>query len=281
MDWLLYTSYFIFGTIIGSFLNVVILRYNTGFALTGRSGCLSCGKKLQWYELIPILSFLFLRGKCAGCNSKISWQYPLVEFTTGMLFMFTLVNFLDIYNPQSYILTVLYLVIVALLIVIAVYDIRHTIIPDGLVYTFAAVSFIQLFFNYSFYELTHYPHILDLLAGPLLFLPFFLLWFVSRGRWMGFGDAKLAVGIGFLLGLKEGISALVIAFWIGAFVSLVYIMLQKILSSTVIQKTGLFLRLKQLTIKSEIPFAPYLIIGTFLAVFYSLDVFNLYELFGL
>lgn len=98
---------------------------------------------------------------------------------------------------------------------------------------------------------------------------------------MGFGDAKLAVGIGFLLGLKEGISALVIAFWIGAFVSLVYIMLQKILSSTVIQKTGLFLRLKQLTIKSEIPFAPYLIIGTFLAVFYSLDVFNLYELFGL
>ena len=81
---LLQSGVFILGAIIGSFLNVVILRYGTK-SLGGRSECPSCGKKLVWFELIPIFSFLFLRGKCGSCGRKISWQYPLVEISTGLI----------------------------------------------------------------------------------------------------------------------------------------------------------------------------------------------------
>lgn len=273
--------WFVFGAIIGSFLNVVILRYNTGFALSGRSGCLSCGKQLEWYELIPVVSFIFLRGKCRSCESSISWQYPLVEAGTGALFAFTFLSFFNALTVSNISIVAFYLFVISLLVVITVYDIRHTIIPDGLVYAFIAVSFVKLFFTYSLYELTHFPHILDLFAGPLLFLPFFLLWFVSRGRWMGFGDAKLALGIGFLLGIEGGISAIILAFWIGAVVSLVYILLGRIAESAPVKKYALFLHLKHLTIKSEIPFAPYLILGTLLVLFFNIDVFHLESLFGI
>lgn len=278
---LLSVLYFIFGTIIGSFLNVVILRYNTGFALTGRSGCLTCGKKLEWYELIPVLSFVFLKGKCSECKSPISCQYPFVEIVTGFLFLLTIHTFLTTGTFWNLVEVAYYLLVVAILTVITVYDIRHTIIPDGLVYTFIVVSFIKIFFDYSLQELLSYPHVLNLLAGPLLFLPFFLLWFVSKGRWMGFGDAKLALGMGFFLGFKEGISAVIIGFWVGALISVIYMTLERILSSTVIQKIGLSLGTKHLTIKSEIPFAPYLILGTLIALFFSVDVFNLGLLFDL
>src|SRR3989344_1792899 len=84
---------FILGTIIGSFLNVVILRYNTGSSIQGRSGCMSCGKPLVWYELFPVLSFLFLLGRCGGCKSRISAQYPLVELLTGIIFLLTFLQF--------------------------------------------------------------------------------------------------------------------------------------------------------------------------------------------
>ena len=78
--------FFIFGLIIGSFLNVVILRFNTERSFGGRSGCMSCRKKLFWYELVPLFSFLGLKGRCKNCKTKISWQYPLVEFITGLIF---------------------------------------------------------------------------------------------------------------------------------------------------------------------------------------------------
>lgn len=75
----------LFGLIVGSFLNVVILRMNTGKTLGGRSMCLSCNKKLEWYELIPLVSFIIQRGRCTKCHSKISWQYPIVEAITAVL----------------------------------------------------------------------------------------------------------------------------------------------------------------------------------------------------
>ncbi|NDE68410.1 prepilin peptidase, partial [bacterium] len=84
MDWLIIFFTFVFGTIIGSFLNVVSLRYNTGMGVNGRSRCFSCGKTLRWMELVPILSFVWQMGKCRKCETRISWQYPLIEAVAGL-----------------------------------------------------------------------------------------------------------------------------------------------------------------------------------------------------
>ena len=111
---------FILGAIVGSFLNVVILRLGTGAGFGGRSFCFSCREKLKWFELIPIFSFFFQRGHCRKCHSRISWQYPLVEILTGVIFLLTYYQLLTINYSLIY-----YWLIFSLLLVIAVYDFRQ------------------------------------------------------------------------------------------------------------------------------------------------------------
>jgi len=256
---------FILGTIVGSFLNVVILRYNSSVSFfSGRSFCPSCGKNLSWYELIPIVSFIILRRKCAGCESKISWQYPLVEIATGLLFLLTIFNFqFSIFNIETAMITLYYWIIWSVLIIIFVYDLRHKIIPDGLVFLFAGLSLVHLIFSTWRFDL----QVGDFLAGPLLALPFAALWFFSQGRWMGLGDAKLALGIGWFLGLAKGGSAIILGFWLGAIVGIFLILLGKLS----ISKPWL----RQFGFKSEIPFGPFLILGTIITFFFGWSVFDL------
>ena len=270
---------FILGTIVGSFLNVVILRYSTGVSFfSGRSFCTSCGKKLSWYELVPIVSFFVLRGKCAGCGSKISWQYPLVELTTGALFVFSVMyelrfmnyEWIGVFNRNSLILSLnsLYLFFIwSILVVISVYDLRHKIIPDLLVFLFAGLSLTYLIVTTwtSGFQVSW-----DVLAGPLYALPFAALWFFSQGRWMGLGDAKLALGIGWFLGLIKGGSAIILGFWMGAIVGLVLVGISKL---SKIKKGRSFF--KNYGLKSEIPFGPFLILGTMIAFFFNINVFDL------
>lgn len=256
-------SIFVFGlgAIIGSFLNVVIFRYQTGMSMVkGQSVCLSCTKTLTWLELVPIFSFLAQKGRCRSCLSKISWQYPAVEFTTACIFLAT---FWHLGGLQAPILElVLTLIIFCLLIVIAVYDLRHKIIPDTWSYSLAVLAFILtpglLYFNTG-NNLPWYEWI----SGLLVASPFAFLFLISRGRWMGFGDAKLALGIGWFLGLSLGISAIIWGFWIGAAYGLT------------IMAIGLKYKGKKITIKSEIPFAPFLIIGWLLVYFVGLDLIHL------
>ena len=198
--------FFVLGAVVGSFLNVVILRYGTGRGFFGRSACFSCWRKLSWFELAPIFSFLFLRGRCRHCDSRVSWQYPLVEFLAGIIFLATFWKFPDVLASGALRLALIlsflyYLAVFSLLIVIAVYDLRHKIIPDGPVYAFACTALIFLFLTHPPIEFFRSPAVFDLLAGPLAALPFFFLWFFSGGRWMGLGDAKLALGLGWFLGL--------------------------------------------------------------------------------
>src|SRR3989344_2226114 len=270
MNTLFALSVFILGTIVGSFLNVVILRYNTGVSFfSGRSFCPSCGKKLSWYELVPIVSFFVLRRKCAGCGSKISWQYPLVELATGLLFLSTLYAlrstlFFDIYYLLS---TIYYLLIWSILIVISVYDLRHKIIPDLLVFLFAGLSLAYLVVSTGWGNILHAPYYWDFLAGPLFALPFAALWFFSHGRWMGLGDAKLALGIGWFLGLIKGGSAIILGFWLGAIVGLALVGISKLsIAKRFHSNYGL---------KSEIPFGPFLILGAIIAFFFNINVFDL------
>jgi len=265
METLISVLVFIFGLIVGSFLNVVICRYNTGKTLGGRSMCFSCGKVLKWYELVPVLSFLFLRGKCGVCKSRLSWQYPIVEFVTGILFLGAF--FLSAFNIYIFIYLCAQF---ALLIVISVYDIRHKIIPDLFVYVFVILALIfvltPLFLgNYDFSVL-----LWNILAGPIYFLPFAGLWYFSRGKWIGFGDAKLALGIGWFLGFTNAYIAIVLAVWVGAIVGIGLILYTKILC---------FATDKKITLKSEIPFGPFLVFGLLATLFLESWIVDFIKIF--
>ncbi|MEK7081772.1 MAG: prepilin peptidase, partial [Patescibacteria group bacterium] len=190
-------------------------------------------------------SFIFLRGRCRSCRAKISWQYPLVEILTAVIFLFLFKS------PLA-------LIVWCLLIVIMIYDWRHKIIPDSLVLAFGILALAMAILNNLGSDLS-----LALLWGPLFAAPFFLLWYFSGGKWMGLGDAKLGLGLGWLLGVAS-IDAFILAFWIGATVSLLIVGWQSW------QKDQ-----KKLTIKSEVPFAPFLFAATFLVYFFKLSAFEL------
>jgi leader peptidase (prepilin peptidase)/N-methyltransferase len=182
---LIFIFVFILGTIIGSFLNVVIFRLNTGrTVVNGRSICMSCNKDLRWFELIPVFSFLIQSGKCRRCAGKISHQYPIVELLTGIVFALISFKFLSIIYVSffSYVLIVsIYVFIFSLLIVIAVYDLRHKIIPDKLVFTFITISLISIFLNPSLSgPLFVLPTFVAFVSGPVLALPFVCLWYFSK-----------------------------------------------------------------------------------------------------
>ena len=161
-----------------------------------------------------------------------------------------------------------YVALFSLLVVIAVYDLKHKIIPDMLSFVFGALAFVGLFFFYNndaisgFY--LHIPSILEFLSGLLIASPFAVFWLISSGKWMGLGDAKLALGIGWLLGLTSALSGLVIAFWSGTIIGLALIILSKN------KKNGLKIKMK-----SEIPFAPFLVLGAFLAFIFELNLFGI------
>jgi len=260
---LLFIIYFLFlGLIVGSFLNVVILRYNTGYSLSGRSGCFSCGHGLAWYEMIPVASYLVLCGRCKHCHSRISRQYPLVEIFTGLLFALTAWRF---YPNMSAVL--FYCLILSLLVVVVVYDLKHKIIVDTPVYAFILLSVMSpaiLNWKNALSTEVGFQIFLNLVSGAVIFLAFFSLWYFSRGRWMGFGDAKLGFGIGALLGFSGSVNAVVLAFWFGALVGLSLIGLGKIKSLKSFRR--------KFSIKSEIPFAPFLVLGLLLSLFANISI---------
>src|SRR3989344_8216595 len=180
----------LFGLIIGSFLNVLILRHGAR-RVGGRSACMSCGSRIEWYDNIPVFSWLALRGRCRTCGSAISIQYPLVEASTGALFALigaSIPTPIDVAHVVEQLLPAC--VIASLLIAIAAYDIRHTIIPDAWAYSFACAAIVWGFFALE----PQYGLPVFILSGPIAALPLFSLWAMSRGRWMGLGDVKLALG---------------------------------------------------------------------------------------
>lgn len=249
------------GAAVGSFLNALSYRFRSGYSMSGRSRCFSCGKQLTWYELIPVLSFMLLRGRCSRCKTRISPQYISVEITTALLFLFSYLTFG----------LTLYAAVIALassvLILILVYDLRHTIIPNEFVYSFAALALIAALIESGWG--TEFSIFIDHVFAGIIYSSFFyLLWHASNGRWMGLGDAKLVGGIGFLLGLIEGITAVTLAFWIGAAVALAHIGVQRVWGQDESKEST-----DQLTMKSEIPFAPYLVVGTLLVLFLKLSIF--------
>lgn len=251
-----------FGIIIGSFLNVVIYRFHTGKSLNGSSHCLSCQTDLRWYELFPLLSYLMLRGRCRSCSAIIPSRYVWVELATGLLFVLVVVTLSPWYWFLSFIL-------VSILVVVAVYDLYHMVIPNFFVGLLIAIAFFLTILKYL--VLPDWQTIAwQLLAGILSYGFFASLWFFSKGRWIGYGDAKLAFPLGYVVGLVGAFSMIVLSFWIGAVISLSLIGYTWLKQKRG-QSTLRFLA-QPLTMKSEVPFAPFLIIAFFLVYLLGADV---------
>lgn len=263
--WYQYAIVISFGAIIGSFLNVYIYRFNTGKSLSGHSHCLSCGTRLRFFELFPLFSYLGLRGRCRTCGSGVPVRYFLVELLTAGLYLLAYLN-------ATSVLEVLYLwLLLAILIVIVVYDIRHYIIPDSL--TLSVTTLALIWMGYLWYGGVAPLSLLITVAAALGGASFFLfLWVISKGRWIGFGDVKLAFPLGLIVGAPLVFSMIALSFWIGAAISLVLVGLSKIQRG----KLPLRLGLRHLTIKSVVPFAPFLIAGCVVTLFTQLNVLTLF-----
>ena len=265
-----YGVIFIFGAIVGSFLNVVLYRLHTGKTLGGRSHCMSCLVTLRWYELLPVVSYLVQRGRCRSCSSCIPSRYFFVEILTGLLyilmwFTFSLSPFLFVLNAA----------LASLFVLILVYDIAHAIIPDELTYGVFGIASIYLLYGYSVE-----PDMTQILsrgfAGVCGALFFFSLWYVSKGRWIGLGDAKLALPLGLIVGGVGTFSMIVLSFWVGALISLILLALERL---TKRGKIRLHFLATPLTIKSEVPFAPFLILGFLFVHIFHANIFTITSIF--
>jgi len=250
-----YFLVFVLGLCIGSFLNCVVYRLETKKSLKGRSFCPKCKKQLCWQDLIPVFSFVFLGGKCRNCKQKISLQYPLVELATGIVFLL-LFNFefvTILYPSVRSIIEICFLFYVfSALIAIFIYDLKHYEIPDKILIPAIVITlFYGLFFN--FYVISSH-----LLAAFAAFSFFFIIFWFSKGQWMGFGDAKFAILMGLLLGFPNTVVALFLAFFFGAIIGVILM---------IFEKKGL---------KSEIPFGPFLIFGVFLALIWGPKIISWY-----
>ncbi len=265
--WFFYLSIFILGAIIGSFLNVVIYRFHTGRSLNGSSHCLSCAKQLRWFELFPLFSYIALRGRCSGCKSFVPVRYFVVESLTAVLFMVALSLSQSI--EMFAWLTGMFVV----LILITVYDYYHFIIPDELTAALTVLMGLWLSWQYWLGAVTLYS--LTVLVGASVAGAgfFFFLWFVSRGQWLGFGDVKLAIPLGLWVGATSIFSFIVVSFWIGAVISLLILAWQKYERG----KRRLHLSAETLTMKSAVPFAPFMIAGATLVYITQFDVLSLFS----
>jgi leader peptidase (prepilin peptidase)/N-methyltransferase len=279
---------FFLGLIVGSFLNVLVFRHRTGLSLGGRSRCRACGKILRWFELLPVVSFVFQRGKCRGCGARISRQYPAVEIATGVLFALGYwriasdagVGFSDFPPIAALTALALFFAEAGLLVAIVAYDLRHRIIPDAFVYPLAGAGLLQATLALAQTGVAGaFPIAARLFAGPALFLPFFLIWLLSRGRAMGFGDAKLALAIGWARGFSAGAAAFALSFWIGAAVSVGALLVERAFAA--LRPRGALRRAGGgLTMKSEIPFAPFLAAGSLASFLLGIDLGDIGRVVG-
>lgn len=250
-----YFFIFFIGLFVGSFLNVLADRLpREESVVRGRSHCEKCGKDLAWYDLIPLFSFIFLKGNCRYCGTRLSWYYPAVELTTGALFVITAFFVLDNFQfspplqgfEGQAISLIYYLFIVSSLIVVFFADLKYGIIPDKIIIPAILISGLYLFMIHN----SLFPiHFLSGLGACLFFLALYL---GTKGKGMGFGDVKFAFLMGLILGFPDIVISLYIAFLTGAIAGCILIIWGR----------------KKL-VGTSIPFGPFLAIGTFLAMFWG------------
>jgi len=267
MDYFLIFFIFLIGTSIGSFLNVLIDRLPQDKKITGRSECDYCHHKLSWRDLIPILSFFILKGRCRYCSKKISCQYPLVEILAGLMFVFVFVflqikdNQYQIINLRYWLLVISYWGLISCFMVVFFSDVKYHLISDYILWAFFIFSFLFNLINFNHFQL----FLTNLIpSGFIVAFPIWLIYFLSKERAMGLGDVYLSAILGFLLGWQKGFLALYLAFILGGITGISLIT---------------FGRKK---LKSKIAFGPFLVIGALVMLFWGEIILNwLIKIYGL
>jgi len=257
--WMVLAVAALYGAVIGSFLNVISLRYAAQLSdrqsllsvVGGRSRCPHCEQTLRWWELVPIVSFVFLRGKCQRCQQKISYQYPLIELLMAVITV-------GIVARAGVTLASIGLAVIsALLLVLASIDFKTFLLPDVFIIVLTGAVAVTLGLQGRLFEYMVLGGI-GVGAGFLL-----LLWVITRGRGIGLGDVKLLVPLGMLFGTYDTILLLFMAFGGGGLV-------------------GIFLLLRGgATLKTAVPFGPFLIAATVLLLLWPELSATFFSLFAL
>lgn len=246
----------LFGLMIGSAINALVWRLYVGRSwVKGRSVCPDCDHRLAAKDLVPVVSWLWLRGKCRYCGKKIHWQYPVVEVVTALLFglsAWALLGSVFSQGPAAVAVVRLgfWLVMLSMMIVLAVYDARWMLLPDRVMLPLIGVAVV---YSATMAVMTGAPQVFvgAGLAAIAVGAAFYGLVAVSRGRAMGGGDIKLVFAMGLMLGLKAMAVALLLAFNVAAIVGVVMI---------VLRRRGR---------KDHIPFGPFLVGGAVAAFLYG------------
>ena len=237
-------------------MQVVASRLHIAPITKGRSKCLSCGEALRPSDLIPLISYLWLRGKCRYCKSTYGVSALVVEIIFGTTF---LLLYLVILAGQptlllSIISLVYYSVLFGVLGVMALYDRAHSYIPSGFLLSYIVLTFI-VYLNNVFRD----PSPMVILGPFIVAFPFALIWIITKGRGLGFGDIILFVGVGAFFGTSQGFAVLMISVWLGAIVGLYikYIVNNKKIGPT------------------PMPFVPFIVIAFLIVLFTGVDVFSI------
>jgi len=260
--------FLIAGLIIGSFLGAVNYRLKTAEDIVfKRSHCPHCKHMIRWYDNIPLLSFIVLFGRCRDCRKYISWEYPLIEMMTGILFAGVALKFFgapvlgisgiisgavstNIIIDMSF-----FLFAICYLVLIFWHDYDYMLIPDAVIYPAMIVTFFYQVYKYIQSPLAiadfHSPVMSSLIAGLGAALFFFALIWVSKGKWMGGGDVKLGFLAGLIVGWPKILFVFFLTYFIGSVVSL------------------LLIAMKKKTWKSRIPFAPFMVSAILIILFFS------------
>lgn len=213
---------FCFGAAIGSFLNVVIWRMPRGEQISkGRSHCPHCSKELIAIDLIPVLSFVLQKGRCRYCSKRITARYPIIELTTAGLF--TIAYFLLIpASSMDWLELFRIMFVIAVLTAVFVIDLEHYLILDKIIWPSTIVIFIiQIAIDWHAGSSLYSGLILQSFLGAIAgYLPFFLLWKISKGKWIGLGDAKLGLFLGAVFGFPEVWFCFLVAFFLGTVVAI-------------------------------------------------------------
>ncbi|MEX0621595.1 MAG: prepilin peptidase [Candidatus Woykebacteria bacterium] len=266
---------FVLGLAIGSFLNVVAYRsVQGGSVFFARSKCPHCKVDLKSADLIPIVSFIQLKGKCRYCGEKISWQYPLVELTTGFLFAFTYIywgNLAGFQFPETsvqylfagnWLLATSYftylLFVVGVLIVLFVTDIRDGLLPNSVILPSAALVGAYKLALLVFGYMVPQNLLLDLVVAFVAAAIFFAIVYISGEKAMGGGDVKLIFLIGLIVGWPVLLLSLFVGFLTGALVAVMLLLIGK-------KRFG-----------ETIPLGPFLTIGAFVSLFWGQEIIELY-----